>query len=235
MKFIFDVDGTLTESRQRIDPEFKNWFENFATHNAVYLVTGSDREKTLEQVGSTVYNLAIRVYNCSGSDVWEQDRNIYTKEFTISDELEASLINHLNESKFTPKTGKHIEKRPGLVNFSIVGRNASMENRFLYRQWDEHKKEREIIAQTLSRLYQDVNFQIAGETGIDITPKGADKSQILKEFDLKNDQIFFFGDKMEPGGNDYEIGFNLAISGHTVHQVKSWKDTWDHLKKILSN
>ena len=43
MKYIFDVDGTLTPSGGRMNNEFANWFEHFATHNAVYLVTGSDR------------------------------------------------------------------------------------------------------------------------------------------------------------------------------------------------
>ena len=76
--FIFDVDGTLTLSRQAMIPEFQEWFINFQEHNSTYLVTGSDRNKTLEQVGPTVYNFARRVYNFSGSDVWEQDENTYT-------------------------------------------------------------------------------------------------------------------------------------------------------------
>ena len=61
-RFIFDVDGTLTPSRGSMNTQFKNWFESFATHNAVYYVTGSDQPKTLEQLGSQIYNLAIRAY-----------------------------------------------------------------------------------------------------------------------------------------------------------------------------
>ena len=49
-KFIFDVDGTLTPSRQQIDSDFAVYFSNFCTINDVYLVTGSDKEKTVEQV-----------------------------------------------------------------------------------------------------------------------------------------------------------------------------------------
>ena len=49
-KFIFDVDGTLTPSRQRIDEEFLSFFFRFTFDNDVYLVTGSDRAKTLDQV-----------------------------------------------------------------------------------------------------------------------------------------------------------------------------------------
>lgn len=229
-KYIFDVDGTLTPSRQSMDTEFARWFEHFATHSAVYLVTGSDRQKTLEQVGSAVYNLSMTVYNCSGNDVWKQDQNIRTNDFKISDELRADLEQLLSESKFHAKTGRHIEERPGLCNFSIVGRNCSLEQRFLYTQWDEHKRERETIAEYLREKYPGLKFQVAGETGIDITPVGADKSQILKDFDLGNDHIYFFGDKMEYGGNDYEISVELFKAGHMVHQVKDWRDTWKILK-----
>ncbi len=55
-KFIFDIDGTLTPSRGKIDPEFLQEMLYFAGTNDVYFVTGSDREKTLEQVGLDLYN-----------------------------------------------------------------------------------------------------------------------------------------------------------------------------------
>ena len=48
-KFIFDVDGTLTPSRQEIDMDFAVFFTDFCAERDVYLVTGSDREKTIEQ------------------------------------------------------------------------------------------------------------------------------------------------------------------------------------------
>ena len=64
-KFIFDIDGTLTPSRQKIDPEFKTFMIYFAIKNPVYLVTGSDRQKTLEQIGAGLYDSCKRVYNLS--------------------------------------------------------------------------------------------------------------------------------------------------------------------------
>ena len=50
-EFIFDVDGTLTPSRGTIDAGFKEFFMDFCNKNNVYLVTGSDRPKTIEQIG----------------------------------------------------------------------------------------------------------------------------------------------------------------------------------------
>ena len=51
-KFIFDVDGTLTPSRQKMDEAFKRFFSRFASRNFVYLVTGSDKDKTMELVAN---------------------------------------------------------------------------------------------------------------------------------------------------------------------------------------
>ena len=51
MKYIFDVDGTLTPSRQVIDPSFEAFMIKFCCKHDVYLVTGSDRQKTVDQLG----------------------------------------------------------------------------------------------------------------------------------------------------------------------------------------
>lgn len=72
LKYVFDVDGTLTPSRQVINKKFAVWFRKFCQSNHVYLVTGSDRPKTLEQIGNTIYNSCNRVYNCNGNDVWRE-------------------------------------------------------------------------------------------------------------------------------------------------------------------
>ena len=91
MDVIFDVDGTLTPSRGEMAQEFQNFFEHFATHNAVYLVTGSDREKTLEQIPYSLYALCIKVFQQSGNDVWEQSRRVGKYNWDVP----GSLINYL--------------------------------------------------------------------------------------------------------------------------------------------
>lgn len=230
--FIFDVDGTLTPSRMPIDPDFANWLEHFATHHACYIVTGSDREKTLEQVGSTIYNLCVRVYNCSGNDVYEQNHNVYKGELLIPQDVLDHLDAFLQKSKFPHKTGKHFDYRPGLMNFSVLGRNNTLEQRAEYIKWDKETGERKLCAENMRSLFPDLLFEVAGDTGIDITAPGCDKAQILRDFDVVNDHIYFFGDKMEYGGNDYSLSFALATKGHKVHQVKKWEDTWEHLKKL---
>ena len=185
-RFIFDVDGTLTPSRQEMNPEFQRWFLNFQEHNFTYLVTGSDRLKTLEQVGNMIYNFATRVYNCSGSDVWEQDKNVYTSEWKLPERETEFLTHCMVESEFVLRTGLHFEHRPGMCNFSIVGRNATLGERKLYIEHDIRIDERNRIAKAFNTMFPDCRAVVGGETGIDIFPKGCDKSQILRDFDPKD-------------------------------------------------
>ena len=182
-KFIFDVDGTLTPSRQRIDTDFAVYFSTFCVDNYVYLVTGSDREKTIEQVGEEIYSLSKRVYNCSGSDVWEGEKNVYTSTWTLPHEAEKWLRQECRISEFPLRTGLHIEKRPGMVNFSIVGRHATLGERKLYVKHDIKTNERARLAKEFKERFPDIQAVVGGETGIDIFPVGKDKAQIIDDFD----------------------------------------------------
>ena len=230
-RFIFDVDGTLTPSRQEMDPEFQRWFTSFQEHNFTYLVTGSDRLKTLEQVGNIVYNFANRVYNCSGSDVWEQDKNVYTSEWTLPEKETQFLTQCMTESEFVLRTGLHFEHRPGMCNFSVVGRNATLGERKLYVEHDVRIDERNRIAKAFNILFPDCKAVVGGETGIDIFPKGCDKSQILRDFDPK-DELHFFGDAMHPEGNDYPLKKEIIDKDLGVcYNIKNWEETWKILRK----
>ena len=228
--FLFDVDGTLTPSRKKIDKEFSKFFSNFCKKNDVYLVTGSDRDKTVEQLGKTLYNKSKRVYNCSGNSVWEKENNIHTSDWECPFLLSSYLELELNASQFTLKTGKHIEERPGCINFSILGRNATFPERGQYVAWDQKTEERDKLAHNIRRLFPDLSVTVGGETGLDIAPKGHDKSQILQDFET-HDTITFFGDKTFVGGNDYSIAHAIITNDRgTVHQVSDYKETWNILK-----
>ena len=223
-KFIFDVDGTLTPSRGIIDLEFKAFFNSFCLMNDVYLVTGSDKAKTVEQISEPTYNLCKRVYNCNGNDVWEGATHVHTNDWTLPETAEYFLNGCLYESRFNLRTGTHIEKRPGMVNFSVVGRGADAEQRQEYVAYDTSTNERNTIATAFNTMFPDLEAKVGGETGIDISPKGFDKSQIIKDFD-KEDKLYFFGDAMQEGGNDYPLAQVVDIKRH----VTGWRNTWEYL------
>lgn len=235
IKFIFDVDGTLTPSRGKINKEFGEWFLDFCKNNTVCLVTGSDRPKTLEQVGADIYNACHRVYNCSGSDVYKGDESVYRSDWKIPEEAEGWLREELAISKFPLRTGLHIEDRPGMCNFSVVGRNATLGERKLYAEYDRKMEERDTIATLFRKKFPDIEAVVGGETGIDIFPVGADKSQILRDFHLR-EEIRFYGDKMSPGGNDYPLKKVIDECGMGMtYSVSGWQDTWSKLNAYLAN
>jgi phosphomannomutase len=230
-KFIFDVDGTLTPSRSVMDREFAVWFSKFCDTNNVYLVTGSDRPKTIEQVGNYIYHKCKCVYNCSGSDVWVGDLHVRTNEWKLPEAAHEWLSAQLSQSNFSIRTGLHFEHRPGMVNFSVVGRNANMEQRKMYVAWDTAQNERNEIAKEFNYVFPDLEARPGGETGIDIAARGADKSQILADFN-DDDFIVFFGDRMDQGGNDYPLALS-NYNGENYH-VKGWEETWEILRNEYS-
>jgi len=232
-KFIFDVDGTLTPSRKKIVHEFWAPFLIFCRNHDVYLVTGSDRQKTLEQLGLDICYTAKRVYNCSGSDAYEKNQNVYRDKWELPKKVERFLEDELAYSCFPIRTGVHIERRPGNVNFSILGRGGDLDfkQREEYVKWDTERLEREDILDRLKNAFPDLAITLGGQTGIDIGPKGSDKSQILRDF-TKDDELHFFGDKMNEGGNDYSLA--MAIASNMMgeaYNVEDYKETWKLLSK----
>ena len=235
-KFIFDVDGTLTPSRGHIDRQFGVWFSQFCETHDVYLVTGSDRPKTIEQIGEYIYSKCKRVYNCGGNDVYEGDLNIRRNTWQLPKDAEQWLADILNASQFPLRTGLHFEHRPGMVNFSIVGRNANMQERAEYVVWDKKQNERNEIAQEFNYKFSGIEARPGGETGLDIAPAGADKSQILTDFN-STDIIRFYGDRTDQHGNDFPLA-NALVTGDfpdsQVFQVSGWQHTWELLKQETS-
>ena len=197
----------------------------------VYLVTGSDRAKTIEQVGLDIYNRSIRVYNCSGADVYEKDINVYKSDWQPYGKLINFLSDELDYSAFPHKTGNHIEHRPGGINFSILGRgDDSMKHRKEYVKWDINTTERILMSDRIKSEFPDLNIQIGGETGLDISD--SDKSQILTDFNSE-DEIHFFGDMMLEGQNDYPLAKALKTMGGYPHHVKGWEDTRTRLSEFM--
>ena len=218
-KFIFDVDGTLTPSRKQIDSSFEAFMIKFACSYPVYLVTGSDRKKTIEQIGLDLYNRSKRVYNCAGNDIYERDNLVYRNPWTLPDEAKRFLMDELDYSQFPLKTGNHIDKRPGCINFSILGRNALFEERAIYKELDNLHNERIDIAHRFNLEFPELFAFVGGETGVDISSKGSDKGQIIRDFSF-DDELHFFGDRMDEMGNDYPLAVQVKKRGGIRTKLK---------------
>lgn len=234
MVYLFDVDGTLTPSRGVIDPEFKEWFIDFCKNNRVGLVTGSDYAKTLEQLTEEVLDVVEYSFNCSGNAVYKNHQPVYTSNWECPYGLWLYLENELYKSPYVHKYGKHFEERIGMLNFSIVGRAAVGRERSDYFEWDQENNERIKLARYINKRWPEVQAVVGGETGIDIFEKGKDKSQVLDYF--QNEELVFFGDRMDPDGNDYPL--SKAILDNNLgkcYNIRNWEDTWTQLKQLTNS
>jgi phosphomannomutase len=74
------------------------------------------------------------------------------------------------------------------------------------------------------------NFS-GGQISFDVFPKGWDKTYCLQHLEKdKFEEIHFFGDKTDPGGNDHQIFTDPRTIGH---KVTSPADTMRQLQQLL--
>jgi phosphomannomutase len=122
-----------------------------------------------------------------------------------------------------------------MVNFSVLGRGATIEERAQYVDFDTDEGERFNVATQFNALFGSKGLQahVAGATGIDIAPYGKDKRQILKDFDDMH--VSFYGDMMHDGGNDKPLKDAIIARNNTQDKtftVTDWKHTFKLLKEV---
>ncbi len=249
--YIFDVDGTLTPSRRKMTPEFEKFFSKWAENNTFYLVSGSDLDKMKEQVPENILTLADGLFTCGGNQLWQEGsvqqwptdwKLIYENKFDIPDDLLKYLEDTLDENEYPVKAGNHIEDRGSMVNFSIVGRKCTLQERKDYFEYDKLTGEREIISEHINSNWVNLSAVIGGQISIDIAKKGFDKSQVIFEIMHRNDlkenknRFIFIGDRTMEGGNDYPLAKVMNEMGNCrVFQAgePSAEDGYMRTKQIL--
>jgi phosphomannomutase len=231
--YVFDIDGTLTESRQKISEQFLTFMLNFCKDNDVYLVTGSDRPKTFEQIGFELYEAVKGVWQTNGNEYWEGNRRVSGNDYTPTYEFKKYLNDKVNLSRYPIKTGGHIEGRTGMINFSTIGRNCTPEQRKEYYKWDCKNYERALLCEGINKEFPELLASVGGEISIDIAPRKNNKSQVAEVLNKKYSHIHFFGDRMEYGGNDYPLATTITLGEMgTTYPIKSWEETWERLKEL---
>ncbi len=229
---MFDVDGTLTHPLTPVNEKFAEVFLAWLSsgQRIVYLVTGSNIEKTKNQLFDEFLTQCTGVFTCSGNQFFKNDRLVYENTIILPEGFIEDLELYLNEgSQWNRKTGHHIEVRPGMVNFSTVGRNASANLREAYYKWDQKNLEREDIVNYIQNLYPQYEVAIGGQISVDIYPIGKNKAQVVDQLQkLHGDDIemVFVGDRNVPGGNDWPLAQRLdPLEGSEWYQVLSYEET----------
>lgn len=229
MIYLFDVDGTLTEPLETIRPEMVWELRRLTRKNKLYLAAGSDAAKVYRQITPEHLHdtsLFTGWFCCSGAEFYIGD----TKQYSLpvpSREKHPDVFTlmewFLNDSKYPERTGNHLELRPGMVNLSTVGRNATPAQREKYEAWDKIHGERKLIAAVLEENFKTkgITCAIGGMISIDIFFEGfTGKCSAVKHLEGPNTHFVYYGDKTLPGGNDHSavryiedknIGYGIQV------------------------
>jgi phosphomannomutase len=157
----------------------------------------------------------------------------------------------MSEITLPVKRGTFIEFRNGLVNVCPVGRSCTQAERDQFANYDAVHNIRAKFVDALRAEFPDLglvysigmhygifcqlykkNYVLSGgQISFDVFPAGWDKTYCLKYVLPQNyDEVHFFGDKTEAGGNDYEIFNDKRTIGH---KVTSPDDTKKQLCELL--
>ncbi|MDR0678534.1 MAG: HAD-IIB family hydrolase [Holosporaceae bacterium] len=215
--FLADMDGTITPARLPMAAGFAIFLEKFISTRVFYIISGSDYGKIEEQLPKAILRGVAGIYASMGNEFYEKGNLIYKNDFTP----EKSLLNELECYRSSTDYpfelySNYIEKRSGMINFSVLGRNCLREAREKYSEWDNKNKEREKIVQKLSANYPQYDVSIGGKISIDIVPHGLGKDQVADQLrsKYKTEKIIFLGDCTGKGGNDHALAQRLLTLGN---------------------
>lgn len=234
--YLFDIDGTLTPARQPMTNEFKVVFTSWCKDKIVYLVTGSDYDKVCEQVDTETLNKITGVFGSMGNELYVNGIRKYSNNDTIPQYCIDFLTKKLQSTIYPYEHGTlHFEHRIGMLNFSVVGRDISIETRKKYFEWDSVAKERQSIADEFNKLFPEYEAKLGGQISLDIQRVGKNKAQVVDylQSTYNNCQYIFTGDRTLPGGNDYDLAHRIVTNSlGIVHQVENPDDVLKLMKTL---
>lgn len=250
---LFDVDGTLTESRKFIKNNMVQTIQKLKTlkNIKIGIVGGSNFEKQIEQLGEGTLHLFDYVFSENGLVSFRNENTqlelFHSNSITkyLGNTNFKKLINiclfELSKVDCPVKTGTFIETRTGMINISPVGRSCSQVVRDNFYEFDKKNQYREKLVDCIQKkweIYQHTNadipnlcFSIGGQISVDIFPESWDKTYCLQFIKDSYERIYFFGDKTTKGGNDFEIYNHELTESYTV---TSPHDTIEKLRNIFT-
>lgn len=237
---LFDVDGTLSESRKQISSDMVQAIEQLKRipDLEIGIVGGSNLVKQKEQLGACL-SLFKWIFSENGLVAHKDGSLIHQKSIVdqLGEELLKSFIdfnlNYMSKLNIPKKRGTFIEFRTGMINLCPVGRNCSYAERLEFFQYDRQHQVRQTYVEILQKQFGHLGlkFSIGGQISIDVFPRGWDKTYCLQHVESENyNKIYFFGDKTGENGNDYEIYHSPLTIGYAV---KSPQETLKYLKQLF--
>ena len=232
---IFDLDGTLAESKEALTAEMAAKLAELLEHTKVAITSGGALPQFLKQVvdrlpkQANLHNLYL--LPTSGAALYEYDpstplgaswKKVYEERLKDTEvkEVEAALraaaeetgLIHWNEKSW----GERIENRGSQVTMSALGQQAPLA---LKKQWDPDHAKRHALRDAAARRLPAFEVAIGGSTSIDVSKKGIDKAygihKLCDRLGIKESEALYVGDELESGGNDEPV-FKTDVSTRAV-------------------
>lgn len=218
--FIFDLDGTLAESKISMDAEMATLLEALLKKRRVSVIGGGRIELFETQLLANLehakpYFSNLFLFPTSGTrflryeDGW---KTVYALELS---EDERTEIKTAFEKAFQDigyqhpeKTfGEIIEDRGTQITFSALGQQAPLELKTAYKGSPQDRRLE--IVQALVRYLPQYEIKVPGKSSIDVTMKGIDKAygveQMKVHLGIPIEEMIFVGDALYQGGNDEPV------------------------------
>lgn len=231
---VFDLDGTLAESKSALDAEMAALLSALLGIVRVAVISGGNWPQFEQQMLSNLSpddhlkNLSLlptcgtKFYTYESG--WKQ---LYSEDFTEAekDKILSALkqVIGLSEFKAEKVWGAVIEDRGSQITFSALGQQAPIEEK---KRWDPDFAKRKKMKALLDNLIPEFSVRLGGTTSVDITKPGIDKAYGIRKLrdtlGIAIQEMLFIGDALFPGGNDYpakEAGV-VSIQVKDPHETK---------------
>ncbi len=215
--FVFDLDGTLAESKAALSDEVAELLYELLGIMKVAVISGGSWHQFEDQLladfptGERLENLSLlptcgtQFYGYLGHwyKVYSEDLSPVQRRKIV-----AALKRALEESgiKVDHVWGEAIEDRGSQITLSVLGQEAPLSEK---RAWDPDFAKRERITAILRPLLPSFAINMGGTTSIDVTKLGIDKAygihKLHDQLGISLTQMLFAGDAIFPGGNDYPV------------------------------
>ena len=226
---VYDLDGTLAESKSSLDKEMSALLHDLLGIVKVAVISGGGWPQFEKQLLSNLpkderlKNLSL-LPTC-GTKFFQYKENwekIYSEDFTAdeSKKIKIAFKKAIEEAGFKVKKiwGEIIEDRGSQITYSSLGQQAPLEEK---KKWDPDFTKRKKIKSILDPLIPGFSVRLGGATSIDVTKPGIDKAygigKLRDILGISIKEMIFIGDALFPGGNDYpaeEAGVvSIAVKG----------------------
>jgi len=212
---VFDLDGTLAESKSSLDTEMVSLLHDLLGIIKVAIISGGGWPQFEKQILSNlphdkVLKDLLLLPTC-GTQFYQYDgtwKKIYSEDFNVDEKKKImdALKDALDTVGFNIEKvwGETIEDRGSQITYSALGQEAPIKEK---TKWDPDFTKRVKLRKILAALIPEFSVRLGGTTSVDITKPGIDKAygimKLRDRLDIEIEEMIFIGDAIFPGGNDY--------------------------------